>query len=152
MWCFFFFFQAEDGIRDVAVTGVQTCALPISHRAAAPVSDGSGAAAGVAEDLDGKPEAEFWLAAGNWAGCRRGRADFRLPGNLFVGLPDSVRVCRVDGGAGVLSRRESDSRPIGRFVFGIRGGPHDAQYAALRRLYRSYGDGVRLYRVGRHGV
>src|SRR2546429_8498900 len=32
--CFFFFFQAEDGIRDVAVTGVQTCALPISiHRA-----------------------------------------------------------------------------------------------------------------------
>src|SRR2546422_3870726 len=26
----FFFFQAEDGIRDVAVTGVQTCALPIS--------------------------------------------------------------------------------------------------------------------------
>src|SRR5687768_3767108 len=28
----FFFFQAEDGIRDVAVTGVQTCALPISHQ------------------------------------------------------------------------------------------------------------------------
>src|SRR2546422_11571639 len=27
---FLFFFQAEDGIRDVAVTGVQTCALPIS--------------------------------------------------------------------------------------------------------------------------
>src|SRR6266550_7257878 len=25
----FFFFQAEDGIRDVAVTGVQTCALPV---------------------------------------------------------------------------------------------------------------------------
>src|SRR5256884_2821760 len=28
LYCFFFF-QAEDGIRDVAVTGVQTCALPI---------------------------------------------------------------------------------------------------------------------------
>src|SRR2546429_6564165 len=28
---FIFFFQAEDGIRDVAVTGVQTCALPISR-------------------------------------------------------------------------------------------------------------------------
>src|SRR5437773_4507986 len=27
---FFFFFQAEDGIRDRDVTGVQTCALPIS--------------------------------------------------------------------------------------------------------------------------
>src|SRR2546423_3302899 len=37
---FFFFFQAEDGIRDKLVTGVQTCALPISraatrHRSAA---------------------------------------------------------------------------------------------------------------------
>src|SRR2546430_11117792 len=27
--CSFFFFQAEDGIRDLTVTGVQTCALPI---------------------------------------------------------------------------------------------------------------------------
>src|SRR2546430_11323569 len=27
-----FFFQAEDGIRDLTVTGVQTCALPISAR------------------------------------------------------------------------------------------------------------------------
>src|SRR5882757_9673627 len=26
---FYFFFQAEDGIRDIGVTGVQTCALPI---------------------------------------------------------------------------------------------------------------------------
>src|SRR5260370_27320639 len=32
LWCLvvFFFFQAEDGIRDSSVTGVQTCALPIS--------------------------------------------------------------------------------------------------------------------------
>src|SRR2546430_6449615 len=30
MFLFFFFFQAEDGIRDLTVTGVQTCALPIS--------------------------------------------------------------------------------------------------------------------------
>src|SRR6266496_5253317 len=30
----FFFFQAEDGIRDLYVTGVQTCALPISAPAA----------------------------------------------------------------------------------------------------------------------
>src|SRR5437764_11175090 len=28
---FLFFFQAEDGIRDTSVTGVQTCALPISR-------------------------------------------------------------------------------------------------------------------------
>src|SRR5256885_12260254 len=31
----FFFFQAEDGIRDYKVTGVQTCALPISSSGAA---------------------------------------------------------------------------------------------------------------------
>src|SRR2546430_5359563 len=35
IYCWFrvcFFFQAEDGIRDLTVTGVQTCALPISAR------------------------------------------------------------------------------------------------------------------------
>src|SRR5258708_22707762 len=32
LFFFFFFFQAEDGIRDDLVTGVQTCALPISKR------------------------------------------------------------------------------------------------------------------------
>src|SRR5438046_9131193 len=54
MICFFcfFFFQAEDGIRDWSVTGVQTCALPISVHAmeligadrivASPLNVGSG--------------------------------------------------------------------------------------------------------------
>src|SRR2546426_9317919 len=39
---FSFFFQAEDGIRDYKVTGVQTCALPISFLSEqpSPVSDG----------------------------------------------------------------------------------------------------------------
>ena len=37
----FFFFQAEDGIRDVAVTGVQTCALPILNGSAQIVRDKS---------------------------------------------------------------------------------------------------------------
>src|SRR2546425_11411010 len=35
LFLFFFFFQAEDGIRDKLVTGVQTCALPICLREAA---------------------------------------------------------------------------------------------------------------------
>src|SRR5256885_13252733 len=48
---FFFFFQAEDGIRDYKVTGVQTCALPIcggqaqvprSARAVRPCAAGAG--------------------------------------------------------------------------------------------------------------
>src|SRR3989475_6353664 len=36
--CFFFFFQAEDGIRDLTVTGVQTCALPIYRARPAPAA------------------------------------------------------------------------------------------------------------------
>src|SRR5256885_12783699 len=37
LFYFFFFFQAEDGIRDYKVTGVQTCALPISEAQSLPV-------------------------------------------------------------------------------------------------------------------
>src|SRR5690348_17739503 len=39
---FFFFFQAEDGIRDGRVTGVQTCALPISARVRGPLGPSLG--------------------------------------------------------------------------------------------------------------
>src|SRR2546425_4105018 len=41
--CMFFFFQAEDGIRDKLVTGVQTCALPILPPAARGPRPGAGA-------------------------------------------------------------------------------------------------------------
>src|SRR2546430_16046753 len=37
-----FFFQAEDGIRDLTVTGVQTCALPIAGRAGIATEHNSG--------------------------------------------------------------------------------------------------------------
>src|SRR5205085_5344999 len=40
--CVCFFFQAEDGIRDLTVTGVQTCALPISA-GGLPAAPGAGA-------------------------------------------------------------------------------------------------------------
>src|SRR2546421_12464490 len=56
MRCLFFFFQAEDGIRDLIVTGVQTCALPISLRLSSPAwlaqpSSTSSIAAGSSEGL-----------------------------------------------------------------------------------------------------
>src|SRR3712207_9091231 len=44
---YFFFFQAEDGIRDIGVTGVQTCALPICRR---PPGEGSARAAPAGQD------------------------------------------------------------------------------------------------------
>src|SRR5256885_14674432 len=51
----FFFFQAEDGIRDYKVTGVQTCALPISNGilgAGAPLACGAALAAKMRGDGD----------------------------------------------------------------------------------------------------
>src|SRR5437763_13701197 len=52
----FFFFQAEDGIRDTSVTGVQTCALPILRQLVQPgtVRAALRAALGAA-DLPGAP-------------------------------------------------------------------------------------------------
>src|SRR2546425_2108694 len=44
MFSFFFFFQAEDGIRDKLVTGVQTCALPISDNPFTIAVSGTGSA------------------------------------------------------------------------------------------------------------
>src|SRR2546429_3040414 len=49
---FFFFFQAEDGIRDVAVTGVQTCALPISEAGQRGDRPNAGGKRGTGRDAD----------------------------------------------------------------------------------------------------
>src|SRR3989454_11030730 len=59
----FFFFQAEDGIRDYKVTGVQTCALPISLERREPL------------ERDGSPvrEADAERGSGARAGGTRGR-------------------------------------------------------------------------------
>src|SRR5205809_799042 len=62
-----FFFQAEDGIRDVAVTGVQTCALPISEGRDVPhgrVCDRA-AAGGGGGAATGQLNAEFGMRMGN---------------------------------------------------------------------------------------
>src|SRR5205807_4371432 len=52
----FFFFQAEDGIRDYKVTGVQTCALPILREVHRPRNDdGDVGPAGGAREPNGVP-------------------------------------------------------------------------------------------------
>src|SRR2546429_7243162 len=56
----FFFFQAEDGIRDVAVTGVQTCALPIYT---IPPAAGSGLSA---DGFNSVVPTRVQFAGGNW--------------------------------------------------------------------------------------
>src|SRR5256885_10382230 len=66
---FFFFFQAEDGIRDYKVTGVQTCALPIYFRGA------HGEGAGVHRPRPGAGRA---AARGRRAGDERGSGEWLL--------------------------------------------------------------------------
>src|SRR5437762_10254568 len=76
-----FFFQAEDGIRDTSVTGVQTCALPIynNRRDQRLFSDGNSIRHGVRARFDPRRErvkirALFVVARpsrlwGRWASC-----------------------------------------------------------------------------------
>src|SRR5207253_10079154 len=54
---FFFFFQAEDGIRDGHVTGVQTCALPISLSilVSSALATAQTVMEGAVQDLSGNP-------------------------------------------------------------------------------------------------
>src|SRR3989454_12464625 len=91
--CFFFFFQAEDGIRDYKVTGVQTCALPIFPVEAqfAPVY------ASLAADFNGD-----------------GHTDLLLAGN-FYGVPPVLG--RYDASYGLLLSGRGD----GRFTAGDMG-------------------------------
>src|SRR2546427_4773222 len=77
----FFFFQAEDGIRDLTVTGVQTCALPIS------IEDSSGDAANPLRSIE---EAVARLRAARAAIDEAGGGTLLVgrAENFFVGRPD----------------------------------------------------------------
>src|SRR5687768_8564748 len=67
---FFFFFQAEDGIRDVAVTGVQTCALPIWLDEKRQRTAQSGPrASGASESSISKTPRTFCQPVGRYAGA-----------------------------------------------------------------------------------
>src|SRR2546430_7011625 len=93
---YFFFFQAEDGIRDLTVTGVQTCALPISR--------GQGGVHGVRS--------------------RRPRRLVRpraAPGHSTVGLRFEPAAVGGSGPAAALARREV-GRAAGRGRGEISGG------------------------------
>src|SRR3989475_429793 len=83
---FFFFFQAEDGIRDLTVTGVQTCALPIFEAADARVAQTEAALEDTRKALDarGADEHKLELERTEVLGRRRGlvarvEAEWRKP-------------------------------------------------------------------------
>src|SRR5690606_39865652 len=85
---FFFFFQAEDGIRDFHVTGVQTCALPISP----------------------SPPTRCGRATGRRRAARRGR---RRTGAACPARSEERRVgkeCRSGGSANQENKKEGQER------------------------------------------
>src|SRR5260370_41548659 len=77
MYCrlFVFFFQAEDGIRDSSVTGVQTCALPISRSSVDRACRQGGARVGAArrDGRTGRERRAGRRGAARGAPVRRGR-------------------------------------------------------------------------------
>src|SRR5699024_11390132 len=91
----FFFSQAEDGIRDRNVTGVQTCALPISHTGkwSAESVRGRKAECAVQRSILSKRgipggrisdlrSRQKWVPPGAWRFCEIGRASCRERGEV----------------------------------------------------------------------
>src|SRR5713226_2587667 len=105
---FFFFFQAEDGIRDGRVTGVQTCALPISS------SRWWDAAVVCSTTFDGK----MWLATGHSSpssGCAGSSRRFRKETGRHPDPDRSLPCTRRPAGDGCqLSVASASARgPVG---------------------------------------
>src|SRR2546425_4336944 len=90
---YFFFFQAEDGIRDKLVTGVQTCALPISVR----------------RERAGRPEGRGGRRPGDGGRFGRGRSRAllrdALPGTAggSPGVAEATRPRRALAAAAILA-------------------------------------------------
>src|SRR6266404_6696466 len=116
---FFFFFQAEDGIRDKLVTGVQTCALPISD--------------------DGKTISDAALRL--WEG-HRPRLPIRLVGVSAAGIVGDASAQLALFAAGAHRRRAALNQALDAIVarFGMesigRGGAGRSEKRLTTRLKR----------------
>src|SRR5258707_13808010 len=112
---FFFFFQAEDGIRDIGVTGVQTCALPISAISLAGPCAGA-LAAGLCALL------WFQTGYGLWAALARTGAWFNalnlIPLWIFDGNSAANALSKLER-AVVLLVSAALGYALGEWVFGL---------------------------------
>src|SRR2546430_9779861 len=85
---YFFFFQAEDGIRDLTVTGVQTCALPISIIRLVGGTEFDGREGDLDDHVTGLPAVQDALTAGKTVKAEgRGLVDSTNPLTL-----DAIRI------------------------------------------------------------
>src|SRR5256885_4944125 len=78
LFCYFFFFQAEDGIRDYKVTGVQTCALPICWWPRCTRATGSGSTCAAAS---ARAACSTALSPSAWGSQRSGSTRERAAGH-----------------------------------------------------------------------
>src|SRR3989441_8728277 len=101
---YFFFFQAEDGIRDKLVTGVQTCALPISAR----VPRAGGAARDQHDRLEGERRGDHAGSHRNEGGAGEVPGATREPG-----VRPRVVVLSAPSGGGktTIAKRLLELRP-----------------------------------------
>src|SRR5947209_16553053 len=104
-----FFFQAEDGIRDIGVTGVQTCALPIWPPAATPASAGEAATPVIAGGTEIKDVNEAY-------GLTLDDSDYTTIGGLLFGtlgrLPKVGDQVRLSGAT--FEILEMEGRRVGK--------------------------------------
>src|SRR5205085_4294595 len=99
-----FFFQAEDGIRDLTVTGVQTCALPISTSAGEMGRSGF-ARSGILGTLK--------LSSTDWSRVKE-TWERKIEQRWFVGAHSNI-------GGGYADNRRSEERRVGKECRARRG-------------------------------
>src|SRR6266478_1332179 len=114
---FFFFFQAEDGIRDLTVTGVQTCALPISARKMpCRVTHLERVTPDVVIVTLQLPASErLKYQAGQFLEFTLGNGARRSPGALFGAATKAIQEARhppLEGPLGTFFLRQDSERPI----------------------------------------
>src|SRR5262249_59308041 len=105
------FFQAEDGIRDWSVTGVQTCALPISARACASSRSRDGGSAGSSDRSSNKQPAGAAPRSGQegtrGAVCRPGSSSRR---RREIGRASCRERVEIPGGAVSVKQKVEEAR------------------------------------------
>ena len=117
-----------------------------AHCAVSAVSDGRGAAAGVAADFARQPATKFYLAGDRRGGCGWCGICVRVSRFLFGDVPVPGRLCDADDCIRILSRRARDRRKVrDEFIF-VGGAIDAAQYAALRRIHCALRDGADFHR------
>src|SRR2546422_7492788 len=138
---FLFFFQAEDGIRDVAVTGVQTCALPISSSCSLAYPKGiEPTIAYNAEPRGSRPWScpKEQPVAGSTGGCRVAYSFLSGPTTEYALWIAAVQSSR---GPGVQTPYDW-AKPVGVPPPGVAGASRQASRASAGNKRRVRGDRV----------